>query len=232
MSTTQHELQRISEKDVMNFLQQNPDFFDTYPQVLADIKLQHASGKAVSLIERQVAVLREQRKKLKRQLQDLVDIARDNDDLDRRLHQLTLRLIDCRRLGDVLEMLQHYLQHDFAVDAVTLRLRTVPGRADLAAFAEFNTDAETVFDGFTRLVNERKPVCGRFRPEQMRQLFPVSVGSMGSAALIPLHDLPVFGMLAVGSVDTQRFHPEQGTVFLAQLGELVGRALRVCITAS
>jgi len=229
MSTTQQELQRISEKDVMNFLQQNPEFFDAYPQVLADIKLQHDSGKAVSLIERQVAVLRDQRKKLKRQLQDLVDIARANDDLDRRLHQLTLRLIDCRRLGDVLEMLKQYLLRDFAVDAVTIRLRAIPGRIDLTAYAEFNADAESVFDGFTRLVNENKPVCGRFRPEQMRQLFSVNVGAIGSAALIPLHDLPVFGMLAVGSVDAQRFHPEQGTVFLAQLGELVSRALRVCI---
>lgn len=229
MSTTQLELSRITDQEVMNFLQQNPDFFDAYPQVLADIKLQHASGKAVSLIERQVAVLREQRKKLKRQLQDLVDIARENDDLDRRLHQITLRLIDCRRVGEVLEMLKHYLQRDFAVDAVTLRLRAIPGRTDLTAFAEFNVDAETVFDGFTRLVNERKPVCGRFRPEQMRQWFPASASNVGSAALIPLHDLPVFGILAVGSVNVQRFHPEQGTVFLAQFGELVSRALRVCI---
>jgi len=229
MSTTQQELPRISEKDVLNYLQQNPDIFDAYPQVLADIKLQHASGKAVSLIERQVAVLRDQRKKLKRQLQDLVDIARENDELDRRLHQLTLRLIDCRRLGEVMDMLKNYLLRDFAVDAVTLRLRAIPGRADLAQYAEFSGDAETVFDGFTRLVNERKPVCGRFRPEQMRQLFPANVLNIGSAALIPLHDLPVFGMLAVGSVDAQRFHPEQGTVFLAQLGELVSRALRVCI---
>ena len=231
MSTTQQELHRISDKEVMHFLQQNPDFFDAYPQVLADIKLQHASGKAVSLIERQVAVLRDQRKKLKRQLQDLVDIARENDELDRRLHQLTLRLIDCRRLGDVLEMLKHYLQRDFAVDAVTLRLRAIPGRTDLAAFPEFNNDAEMVFDGFTRLVTEHRPVCGRFRPEQMRQLFAASATNISSAALIPLHDLPVFGMLAVGSVEAQRFHPEQGTVFLAQLGELVSRALRVCIAA-
>lgn len=229
MSTTQQELARISEKEVMNFLEQNPDFFDTYPQMLADIKLQHNSGKAVSLIERQVSVLREQRKKLKRQLQDLVDIARENDDLDRRLHQLTLRLIGCRRLVDVLETLKRDVQRDFAVDAVTLRLRPIAARtAGLDALPEFNADDETVFDGFTRLVNERKPVCGRFRPEQMRQLFPACDG-INSAALIPLHDPPVFGMLALGSIEAQRFHPEQGTVFLAQLGELAGRALRGCI---
>ncbi len=229
MSSTQQELPRISETDVMSFLQLNPDFFDANPQALADIKLQHDSGKAVSLIERQVTVLREQRKKLKRQLQDLIDIARQNDDLNRRLHQLTLRLINCRRLSEVLDTLKHHLQRDFNADAVTLRLRAIPNRPDLAAFAEFNADAETIFDGFTRLVNEQKPVCGRFRPEQMRQLFPASTVNLGSAALIPLHDLPVFGMLAVGALDAQRFHPEQGTVFLAQLGELVSHVLRGCL---
>lgn len=229
MSTTQQELQRISEKDMMHFLEQNPDFFDAYPQVLADIKLQHNSGKAISLIERQVTVLREQRKKLKRQLQELLDIARENDDLNRRLHQLTLRLLECRRVGDVLEMLKHSLRRDFSVEAISLRLRAIPERADLAAFAEFNIDTEATFEGFTRLVNEGKPICGRFRPEQMRQLFAADAIAISSAALIPLHDQPIFGMLAVGSVDAQRFHPEQGTVFLTQLGELVSRTLRVCL---
>ena len=219
----------VSEQDILHFLQQHPDFFDSNPQLLADVTLQHNSGKAVSLIERQVAVLRDQRKKLKRQLQDLVDIARANDELDRRLHQLTLRLIDCRRFTDVLEMLKHYLQRDFAADAVTLRLRTIPQRPDLAGYVEFTPDFDAVLAPFARIIQEQKPVCGRFKPDDMKALFPVSNAPITSAALIPLYDLPVNGVLAVGSADAQRFHADHGTEFLTQLGELVSRALRVCL---
>lgn len=219
----------VSEQDILHFLQQHPDFFESNPQLLADVTLQHASGKAVSLIERQVAVLRDQRKKLKRQLQDLVDIARANDELDRRLHQLTLRLIDCRRYTDVLEMLRHYLQRDFAADAVTLRLRVIPLRPDLAGYVEFTSKFESGIETFLRIIQEQKPVCGRFKPDDLKALFPASSGPIASAALIPLYDLPVNGVLAVGSIDAQRFHADHGTVFLSQLGELVSRALRVCL---
>jgi hypothetical protein len=224
--TAPQESSRLSEQDVAHFLQQNPDFFDAFPQLLADIKLQHESGKAVSLIERQVAVLRDQKKKLKRQLQDLLEIARANDELDQRLHQLTLRLIDCKRVGDVLDTLRQYLSRDFAVEAVTVRLRALGGAGPREEFVAAS-DAE--FEQFARLIGEHSPVCGRFKAEQMRYLFGAQADAIGSAALIPLHDGPVFGLLAVGAKDAQRFHAGQGTVFLSQLGELVGRALRVCV---
>lgn len=229
MSASHQDASRVSEQDILRFLQQHPDFFQSNPELLADITLQHDSGKAVSLIERQVAVLRDQRKKLKRQLQDLVDIARANDELDRRLHQLTLRLIDCRRFADVLEMLKHYLQRDFAADAVTLRLRVIPQRPDLAGHVEFTPNFDAGLAPFMRIIQEQKPVCGRFKVEDLKSLFPASGGAIASAALIPLYDLPVNGVLAVGSTDVHRFHADHGTVFLSQLGELVSRALRVCL---
>jgi hypothetical protein len=222
---------RVSEQEVLRFLEQNPDFFNDNPQVLADVRLHHDSGKAVSLIERQVAVLRDQKKKLKRQLQELVDIARANDETDKRVHQLTLRLIECKQARDVLDSVRDYLMRDFAADAVTVRLRPISGLPPGAPLAEFVVPADRGLEALEKIILDAVPLCGRFRLEQMQYLFGDQAEAIRSAALVPLRDASVYGLLAIGAKDAQRFHAGQGTVFLTQLGELVSRALRACLSA-
>jgi uncharacterized protein YigA (DUF484 family) len=220
---------RISEQEVLRFLEQNPDFFNDYPQVLADVRLHHESGKAVSLIERQVAVLRDQKKKLKRQLQELVDIARANDELDKRVHQLTLRLMECKQARDVLNTVRDYLMREFAADAVVVRLRPISGMPAGAPLAEFVAPTDREFEALERIILDATPLCGRFKHEQAVYFFGDQAEAIGSAALVPLRDASVFGLLAIGARDARRFHAGQGTVFLTQLGELVSRALRACL---
>ncbi len=43
---------------------------------------------------------------------------------------------------------------------------------------------------------------------------------MRSLALVPLGDTAVFGVLALGSEDAQRFYPEMGVLYLRRIGEL------------
>jgi len=45
--------------DVIRFLVENPNFFDQHPEALSELSISHVSYGAVSLVERQVAVLRE-----------------------------------------------------------------------------------------------------------------------------------------------------------------------------
>ncbi len=222
---------RISEQEVIRYLEQNPEFFNDNPQVLADVRLHHESGMAVSLIERQVAVLRDQKKKLKRQLQELVDIARANDELDKRVHQLTLRLMECRQARDVLNSVRDYLMRDFAADAVTVRLRPISGMASGSRLPEFVATDDADFEALEKIILDSAPVCGRFKQEQLAYLFGGQAETIESAALVPLRDAAVFGILAIGAQDAQRFHAGQGTVFLSQLGELVSRALRATMSA-
>jgi len=49
----------VSEEQVAAFLSANPDFFLDHQELLANLTLPHQSGEAVSLLERQVSVLRE-----------------------------------------------------------------------------------------------------------------------------------------------------------------------------
>src|SRR5687768_1938188 len=69
------------------YLKAHPDFFEHHPHILALMQLTHTgTGAAVSLIERQVGLLREQNRAIERKLLELVQIARENERLSRQLH--------------------------------------------------------------------------------------------------------------------------------------------------
>jgi len=71
----------ISDDDVIKHLTGNPEFFVNNQNVLARLRVPHASGNAVSLIERQVSVLRGRCTHLENSLRDLIAVARENENL-------------------------------------------------------------------------------------------------------------------------------------------------------
>ena len=56
----------LLERDVIKFLETHIDFFERHPDLLSSLRLPHNSGQAISLIEKQVSVLREQNTKIGR----------------------------------------------------------------------------------------------------------------------------------------------------------------------
>ena len=83
-----------AEAEVVSFLRANPTFLDRHPELLRQMSIPHASGDAVSLLERQVTVLREDNQKLRRQFEELVGHARRNESLNKRVHALVLKLMN------------------------------------------------------------------------------------------------------------------------------------------
>ena len=92
--------EELSEQAVHDFLAAHPDFFERHSTLLGSLILPHASGAAVSLVERQVSVLRQKELKLKRQLKELIEVARENDVLAAEIHELTLQLMSADDLGE------------------------------------------------------------------------------------------------------------------------------------
>ena len=203
---------------VADYLAAHPDFLLQRPKLLARIELAHEAGAAVSLIEHQVRVLRDQAQRSRRQLRELISVARENDALTRRLHCLTLALIDAREFGEVVNVLQDELRDQFKADAVELKL-----------FSAGELDAhvgEAVPGLFTEFLDRGRPTCGPLEPRQLEYLFGPLAGETGSAALIPLRALQVSGILAIGSRDRERFHPGKGVDFLRRLGDVVSHTLQ------
>ena len=224
----------IDEDAVAAYLARHPDFFSRHAGLLGEIELAHEAGEAVSLIERQVAALREQGRRYRQQLRELMAIAEQNDRLAARFRALSLGLLDCRRAGEALALLERSLREDFAADASTLLLRGEARRSEWAlpsgAIMRILTETGQGLPVLPAALWQGEAVCGRFNERIMGYLFSGQDAGLASAALIPvMHPADDRGealaLLAIGSRDPARFTAGMGTVYLDYLGALLGRLL-------
>jgi len=215
-------LNPLPEEQVAEYLEEHPEFFDHQPELLSKLRIPHESGRAISLIERQVELLRRQLNEHQHRLDELVRVARENDALHLRMHRLTLQLIDAGTFDEVLNALQDELHDGFRADAVELRLFSASQLEDHLE-ADAAAPQSKIFQTF---FSQSKPICGKMPKEQFCYIFGAEGEEIASAALIPLRSPGVLGMLAIGSRDPQRFTPNQSTDFLTQLGEIISRTLQ------
>lgn len=217
----------VSEKDVVDFLQKHPRFFENNIDLLAEMRLPHPSGNAISLIERQVNLLRENNLGLEKKLNNLIQIARDNDKLNARIQKMALAMMETTSLDEVFYAVQDNLRSEFTADSVVLRLfGDAPQQTSGVDDVAFITRDETLEKLFSKFFRQKKPLCGKLDTAQASFLFADAATDIASAALVPVCDKECFGLLAIGSYDEQRFNPAMGTVFLTYIGEMVGRTLR------
>ena len=218
-----------SEAAVHAYLKSNPDFFERHGALLGTLRLPHVTGAAVSLVERQVSVLRQKDLKLERKLKELLEVARANDVLAAKLHQLTLRLLAADTLEATLQALEAALRTGFNADQTVLVLFGDPGAfRDIRVgrfFRPIKRD-DPALKAFETFLSGSNPRCGQVRDVQRDVLFGQGTDEIGSAALLPLGRKSELGFLAIGSVDAKRFHPGMSIDFLKRLGELVAEALR------
>jgi uncharacterized protein len=218
----------LAEASVADYLQQHPDFFERHGSVLARLKIPDGRGaSAVSLIERQVTLLREKNTTLEQRLHDLIEVGRGNDALAEKIHQLACRLICASSPATLLDALESSLREDFGAAQWIL----VTSRTEFASLSDSSSHVRIVPVGaaelrmFETLFQGGRPRCGQIRDTQRDYLFGAGTDEIGSAALVPLaigggHDL-----LAIGSPDAERFHPAMSTEYLARIGELVAAAV-------
>lgn len=221
--------QPLSEQSVHDYLAANPDFFERNSKLLGSLRLPHVTGGTVSLVERQVSVLRQNDLKLERQLKDLLKVARANDVLSGKLHKLTLQLMSAESLKDTLTAVETALRTGFGADQSVLVLFTDPAVADEVRMGRFFRPVQRDDAGlraFSTFLGSHRPRCGQIRDAQRNFLFGQETDEVGSAALVPLGRKSETGFLAVGSIDANRFHPGMSIDFLERLGDLVGVALR------
>lgn len=215
------------EESIAGYLQRNPEFFERHQAVLARLKLPHSrGGSTISLVERQIEVLREKLAGLENKLAELVKVARANDALAERLHRFTRRLLGAVPRNEAIARIEAGLREDF--DAFHAALVLVGAQSDpsLPAFVRTVAADDPALKSFESLFASGKPRCGQARDSQREFLFGPEGLEMGSVALVPLGEKGSIGLLALGSADRDRFHPGMSTEFLSRLADLLADTLK------
>lgn len=201
--------------DIARFLRTHPKFFDQHPDLLESIHVPHPyGGRAIPLAERQTVALREKLKLLEGKLGEIIRFAEENDAISEKVHRLSVALAGARDFPALVHALYFHLREDFAVPHVVLR---VWGKAVPVDFPE----AAAVSDEQRRHAGTMaSPQCDAAPGNAFLPWFSEAAEHVRSVALVPLGQTGIFGLLALGSEDPQRFFPEMGTLYLRRIGEL------------
>jgi uncharacterized protein len=205
----------MNAEDIARFLRTHPQFFDQNPDLLESIQVPHPyGGRAIPLSERQAVALREKVRLLEGKLGELIRFGEENDAISEKVHRLAVALVGARDFPALAHSLYFHLREDFAVPHVALR---VWGKAVPADFDEARSPDEAQLRHAAAMA---APQCGAAAGNPFVPWFGEAAEHVRSVALVPLGEVQVFGLLALGSEDPRRFFAEMGTLYLRRIGEL------------
>jgi uncharacterized protein YigA (DUF484 family) len=210
--------------DVAQFLRTNPEFFAVHADLLGSITLPHPhGGRAISLQERQLDVLREKHRQLEGRLAELIRIGQENDAITDKLQRWTRQLLLVDDAARLPQALLDGLQAGFNVPQLAMRLWDVRGPyRDLPMAEPAGAQVQTLAAGL------KQPYCGPNVDVPAAAWLPEEGRTTRSIALLPLRkglDPSAFGLLVLGSADPGRFQASMGTAFLERIAETASAAL-------
>ncbi|WP_175652582.1 DUF484 family protein [Pseudomonas sp. Marseille-P9899] len=210
----------VGAEAVTAFLRANPTFFVEHDDLLLDMQIPHQRGDSVSLVERQLKLLRDRNIEMRHRLSHLMDVARDNDRLFEKTRRLILDLLDADSLEAVVMAVEDRLRQDFQVPFVSLILfgenATPVGRW------VSTSEAQQAIGG---LLCGGKTVSGNLRDHELDFLFGEARKDVGSSAVAAVENQGLHGVLAIGSRDPHHYKSTVGTLFLGYIAEVLGRVI-------
>ena len=219
----------VSEDAICDYLETHPDFFERNAILLASLRVPHETGGTVSLVERQVSMLRQKEIRLERQLKELIDVARDNEVLVAKIHELTMQLLTAPNLNATVAAVEEAMRSGFDADHSVLVLFGNPDcfdDVDAGRFFRAIQRDDEALAPFATFLKGNGPRCGQVRDAQRDFLFRGEADDVGSVAMIPLGRKAEIGFLTIASIDADRFHPGMSIDFLTRVGDLVSGALK------
>lgn len=212
----------VTEEQVAVFLRANPDFFLDHQDLLADLSLPHQSGEAVSLLERQVSVLRERSHHANAKLGNLLENASKNDQLFEVTRVLVLTLLRAESVEKLASAVCDTLMQQDNVDACVLILSDEMA-TDSTDNLMINRELEHSFADVFRLKHTH---CGQAEEQRLQQLFGGAPRDINSTALCPIfaNGCPA-GILAIGSEQSNYFNVNLDTLFLDFIGHVIAAVL-------
>ncbi|QBL08051.1 DUF484 family protein [Rheinheimera sp. D18] len=207
----------IQEKDLLaahvigEYLQDHPEFFQQYPQLLNSLRLPHQQRGSVSLIERQLELQREKIQALEDDITRLMSIARQNEHVFLAFNQLQAQLYQAKNVKDIQASLQQFTTAMPQVQECRLLRFTDEQSAD-----EFKLL-------LSRRLNQQGVYLGRLNKEEQQGLFPANIHSV-ALILISNAEQPL-ALLAFGSEQDDHFQPSMDKLFISHLASILAQLL-------
>ncbi len=217
-----HRAEKLGAHEVATFLRRHPAFLQQFPDLAGSLVVPREQGPAASLASYQLDVLRDKNRELTRRLQELSAIAQDNERLAVQTQQLTLALMKQDSAADTVRAMVAQLTEDFSGDVVRIVLfDDVDGLGDVEWMQVLRADSAAL-SPFRDFIATGEPLCGRLHPDKQSRLYGTRADEIQSTALLPIDGI---GVLAVGSIDANRFYPGMGTLFLRMMGDAFTAAM-------
>ena len=213
----------ISVKQVRGYLRDNPSFFDENPDILETMIVPHNTEGAVSLIERQLVVLRSRNSEMKEQLDSLYSAAQENEMMFEKTNHLISGLLEANNLGALIESLYESLGSDYGVEAYSLTL--FGDEVNLPKSMAQISSPDKAHKVIASILSTSGAVCGQLGASEMNFLFGDNKNFLGSAATVVLGQDSKLGVLALGNSDPHFYQNDMGTIFLDYLAEVLSRLL-------
>ncbi|QEY59672.1 DUF484 family protein [Pseudomonas sp. C27(2019)] len=211
----------ITEEQVVAYLKSHPEFFIGQEDLLVQMRIPHARGSSVSLVERQMMVLRDRNTDMHNRLAHLMDVARDNDRLFEKVRRLVLEILDAQSLDELVGVVDDSLRHSFKVPFSALIVFS-----DKPINVGRSTSLKAAQQQISGVLVGGKAFCGVLRPKQLEFLFgDENAVQIKSAAVVALDYQGIQGVLAVGSNDQQYYSSSIDTLFLTYLADVLARVL-------
>ena len=160
-TTTKREQQLAVDLQLISLLRENPDILHRHPELLTVLDVPHQSGSAVSLIERQVAVLREKVQTQDNRLCELMSVARDNERLATSRHNLALHLFAARDHDEVVSIVLDALSRELAADFAVIKLFSDDKEKVQQSAGLFVDASDEALAAFKTMLEHKNTVCGK-----------------------------------------------------------------------
>ena len=220
------EAPKLSEGQVLDYLESNPDFFNRNEEALSRVVLQHNSGDAASIIERQIKTLRNRNQKIDTQMSEMISLAKLNEEIFRKIRALCTSMIDIETWQQLNESLATHFLTNFNADYI---LCNIEESSSTQSLDHIKFEEIRIGESFK---TRAEPLCLQLREEEMHDLFG-SIHKKGqgteSVLIIPFGSRNRKGFLSIGSKDPLRFNNKMETMFASFISSLLGQVVhRLC----
>lgn len=212
---------KVSNKEIAEYLILNPNFFKENPEVLNSIEIIHESGAAVSLIQKQVELLRSNYNSTTDKLMELLGIAKNNEDIFILTKELILSLINASSIEEIVALIEKSFVADFGAKKSKVLFFTESSKNLPKGRVKNPAEARNILGN---LLKPGKIFCGEVNKKVAKFIFNQKT-SVKEMALVPLNSSSLLGLIALGSDQPGKYSDNKDTLFLDFIAEVVSKLI-------